>query len=234
MMESELKNITHTLQKINVSKYEQSFETNSSHKINKTRYFKPREKAKQFVKTEKSSELSLVTTLFDIFSFEMDKSYILNKENFKLQFKKNIDDNYLKTICKQHKVLRNDLHTFIDVDEYIIPTNKNVLLYFANLMKTPLFIISDNQYTKCIVEEPCVEKITVIHRTNIKYYSSIFEAEEYLIKMNCIDSSLFDKKTKYCFIKNYVQEYKIMVPLIDCKTRESILNYLKKLYVIKN
>ena len=238
-METELKNIKHDLLHIKVSKYEQSVDIETPKPILKNKYFKPRERSqheeisvKSFVSA--SQEINLINTLFDVFAFQLDKSYILNKDEFKTEFKKNISDESLKTICKHHKVLKKDLHSFVDAEEYMIPSNTNVILFFGHLMKTNIYIVRQSEFFKYNSIDTEVEKVVVINEINTVFYSTIKEAEQELITNNCIDSCLFYSKTKFKFIKDYVIANKIMIPLIDCKNRASILNCLKKLNVNKN
>ena len=230
-MENELKEIKHDLQTIKTSQYEQSLELETSQPNIKNRYFKPRERNHQCSVEPVATELSLVTTLFDLFAFELDRNSILNKELFKTEFKKRIDDDSLRAICKQHKVLKKDLHAFIDAEDYIIPSNQNVILFFANAMKTHLFVVENSKYFKNICEDNEVKKVAIIQGLNIGYRSSIETAEAYLVNINCIDSIVFEGKTKFSYIKEYIKTHKIMIPLIDCKNRTSLLNYLRKLYV---
>ena len=241
-MESKLKNIKHELQDIKVSKFEQHCEAVRPERVLKNIYFKargrkPGERAQDSSATVTGSDFmsQFATTLFDLFAYEIDKNVVLDKEGYKNEIKKSIDDDSLKVICKQHKVLKRDLHNFIDASEYEIPTNPNVISFFSNLMHTHFFIVKDNVYsTHLCRDEQVVQKVAVIRGVQISYYSSFELAEDELVKSNCFDSRLFDNKTKFNFTKEYVMKHKIMIPLIECKNRNDLVNYLKKLNVHKN
>ena len=155
-MESKLKNIKHELQDIKVSKYEQHCESGRPERVLKNVYFKPRgtkpgeERTQDLNSTVTGSDFMsrFATTLFDLFAYEIDKNVVLDKEGYKNEIKKSIDDDSLKIICKQHKILKRDLHNFIDASEYEIPTNSNVISFFSNLMHTHFFLaIGEQIYT---------------------------------------------------------------------------------------
>lgn len=241
-MESKLKNIKHELQEIKVSKYEQHCESGRPERVLKNVYFKPRgtkpgeERTQDLNSTATGSDFMsrFATTLFDLFAYEIDKNVVLDKEGYKNEIKKSIDDDSLKIICKQHKILKRDLHNFIDASEYEIPTNSNVISFFSNLMHTHFFIVKDNVYSTHLCRDEGVQKVAVIRGVQISYYSSFELAEDELVKSNCFDSRLFDTKTKFNFMKEYVMKHKIMIPLIECKNRNVLVNYLRKLNVHKN
>ena len=243
MMESKLKNIQHDMQAIKVSKFEQHSEAIRPERVLKNVYFKARGRKPgeerthdSSVNTTRSEFMSrIATTLFDLFAYEIDKNVVLDKEGYKNAIKKSIDDDCLKIICKQHKILKRDLHNFIDASEYEIPTNSNVISFFSNLMHTHFFIVKDNVYSKHLChDEKVVQKVAVIRGVQITYYTSIELAEDELVKSNCFDSCLFDNKTKFNFMKEYVMKHKMMIPLVECKNRNDLANYLKKLNVHKN
>ena len=236
-MEHELKNIHHDLLNINVSKYEQSSDLQTTGVIPKNKYFKPRGSVQQPLSKSPSSEdteQNYFVSLFELLVYEMEKNFILDKECYKTDFKKQLTDESLKEICKQHKVLRRDLHTFIEETTFNIPSNDNVILYFCNLLKTHIYIVKDTMYSKYTCFDETVNQVAVIKDARMKHYSSVDQAEIALISDNCIDSCVFDSKTKFNVIKDYVLKHKIMIPLVDCKNRTTLVNYLKKLNINKN
>lgn len=137
--------------------------------------------------------------LFDQIIYIIEGHNYIEKIEYKNKLINTLTPELLKTICKKHKQLKNDIILFFEEEKYILPVNKDVINFFSMLLKGKIIIIYDNYYITYNHDDN-YDKIYLISENIVKK----FEFEEEALMYLC------DKKLKeYKDIKNMkIQELK--------------------------
>ena len=131
-----ISNITnHDFQMIKSNKFEQGNSYLVHAKSNKNKFFS--------IPTNMKKDVGIsVQTLYAQLVPIIENKYIVDLDDYTLNFKKLINNEILKTITNRYNVLKKDLFSFIDEKTYKIPSNPDVMKMFCTLCKCNFIVIS--------------------------------------------------------------------------------------------
>ena len=165
-------------------------------------------------------------TLFEKLVIVYENQYNIDMNEYKQSFFNSLSNDVYKSISKRRNVLKNNMFDFIYDTEYNIPTNKDVLVLFSNILKRNIIAIDKKDY---YIYGSSFDTTLVIDPNNTRFFDGIEFAENQLIQEGYYESIDFNN-IKMTELKNYIDKYNIHID----KTMKKKDDLIEKIKRIKN
>ena len=212
---------SHNYQKINANKYQQGEMYISSI---------VKRKENDYIRIPKVSHNPLnkeiYKTLFEKLVSVYENQYNIDMNEYKQKFFNSLSNDVYKSISKRHNVLKNNMFDFIYDTEYKIPTNKDVLTLFSNILKKNIIVIEKKEY---FIFGLTFDTTLVIDPKHTRFFDGIEFAENQLIQEGYYEHIDFNN-IKMTELKNYIDKYNIQID----KTIKKKDELIEKIKEIKN
>ena len=188
-----------------------------------------REKKKPYETTNNTLALKSV---FEKILFLYENGAILDFDQYKIHFYNSLSDDVFKSISKRHQVLKKDVYTFVNDNEFGYPKNKDVLKLFSTILNVNIVIcINEKQY---ISHKNDNHDKTILILNSDK--SKFLEERIYSTYEEMLHDILLHKYTEYKNIadmkvhelREYVKDLDINITA--CKTKKDIVETVTKAY----
>ncbi len=207
----------HDFQHIKSNKFEQGNTYSIYKKVHKNKFFS--------IPTTKKDVGIYVSTLYAQLVPIIENRYIVDLEDYTLNFKKLINNELLKAITSRYNVLKKDLFSFVDEKTYVIPSNKDVIKFFCNLCKCNFIIISPKQKVYNIFSVNEFDKTYVLSQNSQNIFDNLESGLEYVNKKGLYESQILDKM-KLSELMTYADKYNI--DLKGFKYKQDVINEISK------
>jgi hypothetical protein len=109
-------------------------------------------------------------SLFDQIIYIMEGHHLTEKLTYKNKLINSLCPEILKPICKKHKFLKKEIVEFMEDDKFFIPSCKDVIIFFATLIKSKIIIINDNYFIEYLPIDNEYELIHVINQNEVRRF----------------------------------------------------------------
>lgn len=217
---------SHRYQKLNTNGYEQGnpYIINKINNGSKNNFVRiPKVSKNPFSKEE------LYKTVFEKLVFIYENGNMLDIREYKSKFFSSISDEIYKSVSKRHNVLKKDFFEFVNNTDYILPTNKDILIMMSNILKNNIFVLNDKDYHKIYNET--FDKTIVVSKSTTRVFDTLNEAE-----MKVIDEGYYEyvdlDGMKMTELKEYVQRYNLVIGS-DVKKKADLIIKIREVKVSK-
>lgn len=209
----------HDFQVIKCNNYEQGNGYIVHDKISKNKFF-------SIPTTIKKNVGISVSTLYAQLVPIIENKFIVDLDEYTLQFKKLINNEILKTITNRYNVLKKDLFSFIEEKTYKIPSNTDVMKLFCILCKCNFIVISvENKKTFQVFSFNDFNKTYVLSQNSQNMYDTLELAISFLHDKNFFEIQKFEKM-KLTELMEYAK--KSNIDLKGYKKKQDVLNEITK------
>lgn len=209
----------HDFQVIKCNNYEQGNDYIVHDKISKNKFF-------SIPTTIKKNVGISVSTLYAQLVPIIENKFIVDLDEYTLQFKKLINNEILKTITNRYNVLKKDLFSFIEEKTYKIPSNTDVMKLFCILCKCNFIVISvENKKTFQVFSFNDFNKTYVLSQNSQNMYDTLELAISFLHDKNFFEIQKFEKM-KLTELMEYAK--KSNIDLKGYKKKQDVLNEITK------
>lgn len=230
----------HNYQKVNPNKYEQGnkYVGQVSDNIFDNRFIPYTRNGSTTVKREKNRHFEttkntlILKSIFEKMLFLYENGVILDFNQYKNHFYNSLSDDVFKSISKRHQVLKKDVYTFVNDNEFCLPKNKDVLKLFSTIMNVNIVIcINEKQYIAYKINN-YDKTILVLNNEKCKF----LEDKIYTTYEEMLHDLLIHKFTEYKNIAdmkvNELREYvkELDINITGCKTKKDIIESITKAY----
>lgn len=210
---------THNYQKINSNKYQQG-ELYVSSIVKR--------KDNDYVRIPKVSynplNKEIYKTVFEKLVIVYENEYNIDMNEYKQKFFNMLSNDVYKSISKRHNVLKNSMFEFIHEREYKLPTNKDVLRLFSNILKKNIIVIAQRDYH---VYGTQFDNTLVIDPKNTRLFAGIEFAENKLIEEGYYEHIDYTN-IKMTELKSYIDKYNIQIDK-NVKKKDELIEKIKQI-----
>lgn len=165
------------------------------------------------------------TTLFEKISFVHERGRILDFAEYKNIFHNSISDDVYRSVSKRHQCLKRDFYAFIHETEFVVPTNKEILRLFSNVLNTNLMVCL-NQKMYLNYSNPKWDNTIVVSIDDSALYKSELEATMKLTEKGLCEHVEY-KDMKITELKAYAEKLGID---IKNKKKAELLELIADIY----
>lgn len=178
----------HEFQTINTNDFEQGQKGNLiSSKPIKNKFF-------SITSTQQTTNVEIECgTLFNQLIHIIEDRYVMDYEDYAINFKKVVTTETLKAITTRYNVLKRDLFDFVDEKKFVVPKNRDIMTLFSNLCKCNFIVIPSSSNVFSTFNSSHYEKTTVISCTKKMMFSSFLSAQKHLQSQGFFEAKEFDK-----------------------------------------
>lgn len=155
----------------------------------------------------------------------IENKYIVDLDEYTLNFKKIINNEILKKVTNRYNVLKRDLFSFIDEKKYVIPSNNDVMKLFCTLCKCNFIVISANKNTFQVFSMNEYNKTYVLSQKSQNMFDTLELGRSSLREKKLYEVQNFEKM-KLSELMHYAN--KSNIDLKGFKKKQDVLNEITK------
>lgn len=210
---------THNYQKINSNKYQQGeMYVSSIVKRKDNNYVRVPKLSHNPSNTDKHK------TLFEKLVMVYENGYNIDMNEYKQKFFNSLSNDVYKSISKRHNVLKNSMYDFIYETEYKLPTNKDVLTMFSNILKKNIIVVYKKEYHMYGTK---FDSLLVIDSKNTRLFDTIELAENQLIQEGYYEYIDYTN-IKMTELKSYIEKYSMKIDK-NVKKKDELIDKIKEI-----
>lgn len=210
---------THNYQKINSNHYQQG------------EPYVPsivQQKDNNYIRIPKVSHnplnMEIYKTIFEKLVIVYENQFDIDMNEYKQKFFNMLSNDVYKSISKRHNVLKKNMFDFIHETEYNIPTNRDVLILFCNILKKNIIVIEKKEYH---IYTSTFDTTLVIDSKNTRFFDGIEFAENQLIQEGYYEHIDFTN-IKMTELKSYIEKYNMQIDK-SIKKKDEIIEKIKEI-----